>query len=97
MYVFTVGGTTLSWISKLQRFFHFQQKKQCLLLLQRLVNKLFVYKGLWRNWERTRRIAGYNVIVKVSLILKRTKYSIQILRIYNSCTISYDLPWKVDI
>jgi hypothetical protein len=38
-YVFTVGGTTVSWISKLQRLLKFQQQKQSMLLLQRLVNK----------------------------------------------------------
>jgi hypothetical protein len=32
-YVFNVGGTTVSWISKLQKLFHFQQQKESMLLL----------------------------------------------------------------
>jgi hypothetical protein len=61
-----------------------------MLLLQRLVNRLFGYKGLWRNWERSRKIESCIVTVKVSFILQRTQPSIKILRIYISGTISYD-------
>ena len=39
-YVFTMGGTTLSWISKLQQvWLQFQQRKQNMLLLQRLIRR----------------------------------------------------------
>jgi hypothetical protein len=75
-YVFTIGGTTISWISKLKRLFHFQQHKQSMLLLQRLVKRCI---GLWRNWERSRRIEGG--IHRVPFILQRTEPSIQRLKI----------------
>ena len=38
-YVFTIGGTTFSWVSKSKVLLHFQQQKQSMLLLQRLVKK----------------------------------------------------------
>ena len=38
-YVFTLGGTAVSWISKLQHVVAFQQRKQSMLLLQRLVRR----------------------------------------------------------
>jgi hypothetical protein len=38
-YVFNIGGTTISWISKLKSLLHFQQQRQSMLLLQRLVKR----------------------------------------------------------
>jgi hypothetical protein len=38
-YVFTIGGTTVSWISKLQKVVSLSTTKQSMLLLQRLVKK----------------------------------------------------------
>jgi hypothetical protein len=38
-YVFIVGGTKVSWISNYKRLFHFQQQRQSMLLLHRLVKR----------------------------------------------------------
>src|SRR6202044_2141769 len=55
---------------------HFQQQKQSMLLLQRLVKKLFGYKDFWMNWVRGRSWAGYTVIARVTYILQRTLHFI---------------------
>jgi hypothetical protein len=67
-----------------------------MLLLQRLVKRLFGYRGLWRNWERIRRIAGCTVTTRVPFILQETQPSITILNIYILGTILYDQFWKMD-
>ena len=38
-YVFIVGGIVVSWVSKSKVLWHFQQQKQSMLLLQRLVKR----------------------------------------------------------
>ena len=38
-YVFIMGGTIVSWISKLHKVVHFHHQKQSMLLLQRLVKR----------------------------------------------------------
>jgi hypothetical protein len=96
-YVFTIGGTIVSWISNCKSLLQFQKQKHSMLFLRRLVNKWFGYRGLWRNWERSKRITGYIVTVRVPFILQRTQPSIQRLSVYSLGTISYDPFWKRDI
>jgi hypothetical protein len=90
-YDFIVGGTTVRrstiGYETIKRFLHFQQQKQSMLFLQRLVKKSFGYICLWWKWERRRRITGCIVIVRVSFFLQRTPLSIQRLRMYISSTI----------
>jgi hypothetical protein len=38
-YVFTIGGTVVSWISRLQRLLHFQPLKLSMLLLWKLARR----------------------------------------------------------
>jgi hypothetical protein len=84
-YVFTIGGTTVNWISKLQNVVSLSTTEAK--FLQRFMEEL----------GKRRRIVGCIVTVRVSFILQRTQPSIRRLRIYILGIISYDLPWKMDI
>ena len=88
-YVFTVGGIVVNWVSKVQSVVSLSTTKRSMLLLQRLVKKLFCCKGLWMNWVRSRRWVDYTVTTKVPFILQITQHFILSLNVYNSGTNSY--------
>ena len=90
-YVVTVGGTPISWISKLQKVVTLSTMEEKYVVATEASKEMIGYKGSWRNWVRNRRIEGCTVTTRVSFILQRTQISILILNAYNSSTISYDL------
>jgi hypothetical protein len=95
-YVFTVGGTTISWISKLKKVVALSTMEAKYVVATEASKEMIWLQGLWRNWERRRRITGCTVTTRVSFILQRNQPSILRLSIYNSGTISYDPSWKMD-
>ena len=88
-YVFTVGGTTISWVSKIQsvvalsttevEYVAATEASKEMIWLQRFLDELV----------RIRSWAGHTVTTKVPYILQRTLHFIPRLNIYNSSTISY--------
>jgi hypothetical protein len=96
-YVFTVGGTTISWISKLQKvvalstieaeYVAATEASKEMIWLQRFMEEL-------GKKQENRRLYCDS---ESPFILQRTQPSIQRLSIYNSGTISYDPSWKMDI
>jgi hypothetical protein len=96
-YVFTVGGTTVSWILKLQKvvalsrmeaeYVTTTEASKEMIWLQRFMEEL------GKKWENSRLYCDIESVIhltKNSTFHSKTKH-------YNSGTISYDLSWKMDI
>ena len=94
-YVFTVGGTTVSWVSKIQSVVALSTTEAEYVAATE-ASKEMIWLGFWMNWVRSRSWAGYTVTARVSYILQRTLHFIPRLNIYNSSTISYGQRWKMD-
>ena len=87
-YVFTVGGTLVSWILKLQKVVALLTMEAEYVATIEGSKEIIGFRGSWRNWVRSRRIEGCIVTSRVPFILQITHGSILILNIYNSSTIS---------
>ena len=93
-YVFTIGGTIVSWILKLQKVVSLStteveyvaatEASKEMIWLQRFMEEL------GKKQENDRLYCD-----RVQFILQRTRSSIRILSIYKSGTISYDPSWKI--
>ena len=55
-YFFSVGGTTVSWISKLQQVVALSTTEAEYFSATEASKELFGCKGSWRNWVRSMRI-----------------------------------------
>ena len=55
-YVFTIGGTTIRWISKPQKFVSLSTTKAEYVVSIEDNKEIFGCIGSWRNWVRRRRI-----------------------------------------
>ena len=78
-YVFIVGGTTISWISKLQKVVSLSTSEVEYVASTKASKEMIGCIGSCRNWVRRRRITGCTVTTRVPLILKRTQPSNPIL------------------
>ena len=87
-YVLTIGETLVSWISKLQKVVSLSTMEAEYVFATNNGKEMIWLRGSWRNWVRSKRIAGYTVKTRVPFILQRTQPFIQRLNIYNSNTIS---------
>jgi hypothetical protein len=96
-YVFTIGGTIVSWILKLQKVVSLSTIEAEYVVAVEASKEMIWLQRFMEELERRRRITGCTMTVRVPFILQRTQPSIRILRIYNSGTISYDPSWKMDI
>jgi hypothetical protein len=65
-HVFTIGGTTISWISKIQKVFSLSTTKLEYVAATKASKEMI---WLQRDWERSRRITGCTVTMSVSFIL----------------------------
>jgi hypothetical protein len=65
-YVFTIGGTTISWISKIQKVFALSTTKLEYVAATKAIKEMI---WLQRDWERSRRITRCTVTMSVSFIL----------------------------
>ena len=75
-YVFSIGGTKVSWISKLQKVVVLSTTETEYVVATEASKEMIWLQRLWRNWERSKRIADCIVTVRVPLILQRTQPSI---------------------
>jgi hypothetical protein len=71
-YVFTIGGTTISWISKLQKVVVLSTIEEEYVAATDSSKEMIGYKGLWRNWERSKRTTGCTMKIRVPFILQIT-------------------------
>ena len=75
-YVFTMGGTTVGWILKLQKVVALSSTKVEYVASTEDSKELFGCRGLWRNWVRRKRILSCIMTSIVTFILQRTQPSI---------------------
>ena len=87
-YVFTMGGTTVSWISKLQKVVALATMEAEYVATTEASKEMIWLQRFMEDWVRSRRIAGCTVTIKVIFILQRNQPFIRRLNIYNSSTIS---------
>ena len=90
-YVFTVGGTAVSWISRLQRVVALSSAEAEYVSLTEASKEMIWLQGFMEELERSRRVAGCIVTARVPFILQRTWPSIRRLNMYSSGIISYSL------
>jgi hypothetical protein len=96
-YVFTVGGTTVSWISKLQKVVALSTTEAEYVVATEASKEMIWLQRFMEELGKKQENRGCTVTVRVPFILQRTHPSIRRLSIYISGTISYDPSWKMDI
>ena len=97
MYVFTIGGTTVSWILKLQKVVALSTTEAEYVVATEASKEMIWLQRFMEELGKKQRTTGCTVTVRVPFTLQRTQPFIRRLSIYNSGTISYDLSWKMYI
>ena len=87
-YLFTMGGTSVSWISKLQQVVALSIMEAEYVAATEASKEMIWSQRFMEELGKKQRIVGYTVTARVPFILQRTQPSIQILNIYISSTIS---------
>ena len=95
-YVFIVGGTTASWVSKLQSVVALSMMEVKYVVSTEASKEMIWLQGFLMNWVRSGNWVGSTVITRVPCILQRTLLFIPRLNIYNSSTISCCQCSKMD-
>jgi hypothetical protein len=95
-YVFTVGGTTVSWILKLQKVVALSTMEAEYVAATEASKEMIWLQRFMEELGKKQENTGCTVTTRVPFILQITHPSILILSIYNSGTISYDPFWKMD-
>ena len=95
-YVFTIGGTTVSWISKLQKVVSLSTTEVEYVAATEASKEMIWLQRFMEEMGKNRRIEGCTVTVRVPFILQMNQISIRRLSICISGTISYDPSWKMD-
>jgi hypothetical protein len=95
-YVFTIGGITLSWISKLQKVVSLSTMEAEYVAAREASKEMIWLQRFMEELGKKQENNSLYCDNRVSFILQRNQTSILILRIYNSDTISYDPSWKMD-
>jgi len=95
-YVFTVGGRTDIWVSRLQSFVALSTTEVEYVAATEASKEMIWLQRFLDELVRRRSWAGYTVIARVPYILQRALHFIPRRDIYNSSTISYDQCWKMD-
>ena len=95
-YVFTVGGTTLNWVLKMENVVALSTMEAKYVAAIETSKEMIGYKYLWMNWARIRSWEGYTVTSRVPFIFQIIQHFIPRLNVYISRTISYGQCWNVD-
>jgi hypothetical protein len=69
-YAFTVGGTSVSWISKLQKVVALSTIEEEYVVSTEASKMMIWLQRFMRIWERSRRIIGCTVTTRVPFILQ---------------------------
>jgi hypothetical protein len=96
-YFFTVVGTTISWISKMQKVVALSTTKAEYVVVSEASKEMIWLQRFIEELGKKQENSRLYYDIESSIILQRTHPSIRRLSIYSSGTISYDLSWKMDI
>ena len=88
-YVFTVGGTTVSWVSKIQSVVALSTTEEEYVAAIEASKEMIWLQRFMDELGKKHDMARYIVIAKVPFILQRTQHFIPGLNTYKSSKISY--------
>ena len=95
-YVFTIGGTAISWVSKIQSVVALSTTEAEYVAATEASKEMIWLQRFMGELGKEHDRACYTVIAKVPFILKRTQHFIPGLNTYISSTISYNQCWKME-
>ena len=87
-YVFTMGGTTVSWISKPQQVVALSTTKVEYVVVIEASREIIWLQRFMEELGKKQNNRGYTVAARVPFILQRTQHFIRRVNIYNSSTTS---------
>ena len=95
-YVFTVGGITVSWVSKIQSVVALSTTEAKYVAATEASKEMIWLQRFMDELGKKQELGGYTMIARVPYILQRTLHFIPRLKTYSSSNISYDQFWKME-
>ena len=90
-FVFTLGGTTISWASNLQKIVTLSTTEAEYVAATEVGKEMIWLHGFLMNWVRSKRWAFYTMTVRVQFFLPKIRLFIQSRSIYKKILL-YPLP-----